>query len=169
MSYGYVAVDGWKGSNTRKGMPAGSSLMTKFDLRVYTPFDPGAGAVTQSRIWGTANCRTVVDAATYQFYTAIKEKDTNAAAKPLKVTFGFYRPDQPSNGMPGKGDQQEYYIISLEGAYVVDVKYGMEEVSMSSTGGGGVLGDFLEVAFIYHKITGKFVPGSNNWDDSWGK
>jgi len=166
---GYILTDGFKGSNTRKGMPAGSSLMTKFDIKVHTPFDPSHGAVTQSRIWGTANCRTVVDAATYQYYTSIKEKDTNAAAKPLKVTFGFYRADQPTAGLPGKGDQAEYYTITLEGAYVVEVKFGMEEVSSSAIGGGGVLGDFLELAFIYHKITGKFVPGSNTWDDAWGK
>jgi type VI secretion system Hcp family effector len=162
-----MLTKGMTGSNKRGGHPANSTLISAFSIDVKTPFDEGHHAITQSRVWGVARARAIIDAATFAYYQALIDKDHTDKSKPLEVQFGFFRANQAESGIFGKGENGPYYTIDLKDARVIDVCFRMEDVRDSSKGGGGMLSEYLEVAFIFREITGTYTDGNKTFNDKW--
>jgi type VI secretion system Hcp family effector len=165
--HAYMLTKTIDGSNKRGGHPAKSTLISAFELDVRTPFDEGHHAITQSRVWGTAKARAIIDAATFAYYQALIDKDHTDKSKPLEVEFGFYRANQAESGVEGFGESKPYYTIGLKDARVIDVCFRMEDVRDSAKGGGGMLSEYLQIAFIFREATGTYAQGGKTWNDKW--
>jgi type VI secretion system Hcp family effector len=162
--YSYALHDqGINGSSLRKGHPKNSVIMYGFSLSLRTPFDEGQHHITSNRVWSICYADLGCDAATNLIYQACIDKDTKPASKPLKVEFGFFRVNQPDQGIDGSGDQAVYFKYNIEDARIVSVEFFMDNVSDKA----GTRSEYIRVGYIFSKIAATYTKGGVGMADQW--
>jgi type VI secretion system secreted protein Hcp len=140
-----------KGDVTAAGR-AGTIAATALASEVNAPFDVASGAVTGRRQHRPITITTLVDQATPKLYAALVANETLT-----DVTIAFWR-----SASAGAADKQ-YFTIKLTNAHIAGIRLAAPEPGGPPAATDG----FVEVQFVYQKISWTWVDGGITAEDNW--
>jgi len=159
----------FEGTSKKTGHLKSSTIVHAVSHDIITPVDIAQGSVTHRRQHGLMTVSHNIDAAVYQIYNAVIDKDRDGSKK-LEVTLQFYRPNQDNVGIWGAGENAPFYKIVMTDAFVTSVGFRMEDVRATGALAGSAAagrGEYLITAFAYRQIEWTYMNGNKATQDSW--